>query len=101
MTYRKRLTLLIMLDTLIVISAIYIASWIVFPTRTDWSPEVIGITIISLLVFHFLYGQIFKLYNKVWAYSSIEWVTGCCYSVWSRDSLGWYSDCVVAMNDVW
>ena len=81
MTYRKRLTLLIMLDTLIVISAIYIASWIVFPTRTDWSPEVVSITVISLLVFHFLYAQIFKLYNKVWAYASINELKAIVYSV--------------------
>src|SRR5690625_243428 len=81
MTYRKRLTLLIMLDTLIVISAIYIASWIVFPTRTDWSPEVVSITVISLLVFHFLYAQIIKLYNKVWAYASINELKAIVYSV--------------------
>src|SRR5690625_1281534 len=81
MTYRKRLTLLIMLDTLIVISAIYIASWIVFPTRTDWSPEVIGITIISLLVFHFLFAYIFNLYNKVWSYASINELKAIVYSV--------------------
>src|SRR5690625_3939563 len=81
MTYRKRLTLLILLDSLIVISAIFIASWVVFPTRTDWSIEVVSITVISLLAFHFLYAQIFKLYNKVWAYASINELKAIVYPV--------------------
>ncbi|MEC2158590.1 polysaccharide biosynthesis protein [Virgibacillus halodenitrificans] len=71
MTYRTRLTLLIILDSLIVSTAIFIASWIVYPSTNVSQLDAIIISAIALLVFHHLFAFIYKLYNKVWAYASI------------------------------
>src|SRR5690606_9785936 len=71
MTYRKRLTLLILLDSLIVCTAIFIAGWLVYPSVQDARLEVFVISAIALLVFHHLFAFIYKLYHKVWAYASI------------------------------
>lgn len=71
MTYRTRLTLLIILDSFIVSTAIFIASWIVYPFTDVLSRETIIISAIALLLFHHLFAILFKLYNKVWAYASV------------------------------
>lgn len=81
MTYRKRLTLLILLDSLIVGSAIFLASWVVYPSRPNWSTTTIIISAIALLLFHFLFAFLFKLYQKVWSYASIRELQAIVYSV--------------------
>lgn len=71
MTYRTRLTMLILLDSIIVSTAIFVASWIVFPFDSVLKTEAIVISVIALLVFHHLFAFIFNLYNKVWSYASV------------------------------
>lgn len=71
MTYRTRLTLLILLDSLIVSTAIFIASWIVYPFTSVLTTASIVFSAVALLLFHHLFAFIFKLYNKVWAYASV------------------------------
>ncbi|MUK87410.1 NAD-dependent epimerase/dehydratase family protein [Ornithinibacillus sp. L9] len=73
MSYKKRLLFLILLDSIIVMFAIFAASWIVYP-NTPVNAEnlfVLIVTSISLLFFHHFYAFIYKLYNKVWAYASV------------------------------
>lgn len=81
MSYRKRMILLVILDSLIVGSAIYLASWIVYPLSTTWSIPTVIISMIALLFFHHLYANLFKLYNKVWAYASIKELKAIVISV--------------------
>ncbi|WP_164667654.1 polysaccharide biosynthesis protein [Virgibacillus doumboii] len=71
MTYRTRMFLLILMDSLIVSLAIYVASWIVYPGISVFAMPALLISSIALLLFHHLYAFIFKLYNKVWAYASV------------------------------
>lgn len=71
-TYRTRLTLLVLLDSIIVSTAIFIASWVVYPQTSLLELEAIIISAIALLFFHHLFASIYKLYNKVWAYASVE-----------------------------
>ena len=71
MTYRTRLTLLILLDSLIVSTAIFIASWIVYPFTSVLTTASIVFSAVALLLFHHLFAFIYKLYNKVWAYASV------------------------------
>src|SRR5699024_4482222 len=71
-TYRTRLTLLVLLDSLIVSLAVFIAFWIVYPyAATPYEYMVIFITAIALLLFHHFYAFIYNLYNKMWAYASV------------------------------
>ncbi|WP_373893849.1 polysaccharide biosynthesis protein [Virgibacillus sp. CBA3643] len=71
MNYSKRLTLLIILDSIIVSTAIFIASWIVYPFTEAINMTAIAISAIALLLFHHLFAALYKLYNKVWAYASV------------------------------
>lgn len=72
MSYRVRIALLMLLDSVIVSTAIFLAVWIVTPALgTQIELGVIVVTAIALLIFHHLFSSIYKLYNKVWAYASI------------------------------
>lgn len=71
LTYRSRLTLLIILDSIIISTAIFVASWIVYPFESILKTEAIVISVIALLIFHHLFAFIFNLYNKVWSYASV------------------------------
>src|SRR5699024_1978188 len=72
MPYRKRLPLLLLLDSITVLTAIFVAAWIVYPAYTDvLSSTAIITSAIALLIFHHIYAAVFKLYNKVWSYASI------------------------------
>lgn len=71
MGYKVRLGLLILLDSLIVATAIFAASWIVYPYTEVVSMDAIVISAIALVLFHHFFASLFKLYNKVWAYASI------------------------------
>lgn len=71
MTYHKRLTLLISLDSVIVSTAIFLAAWLVYPSTQGEHLEVFVISSITLLVFHHIFAFIYKLYHKVWIYASV------------------------------
>ncbi|GEM04147.1 UDP-N-acetylglucosamine 4,6-dehydratase [Halolactibacillus miurensis] len=71
MSYRKRMLLLVLLDSLIVASAVYIASWIVYPSMEIFSMNTLLVSAVTLLLSHHLFAFVFKLYHKVWAYASI------------------------------
>lgn len=71
MSYRKRMLLLILLDSIIVASAVYIASWIVYPSMEIFSLNTLLVSAVTLLLSHHLFAFIFKLYHKVWAYASV------------------------------
>jgi len=63
--------LLILLDSLIVGSAVFIASWIVYPSMEIFNTGTLAVSAATLLIAHHVFAFIFKLYHKVWAYASI------------------------------
>src|SRR5699024_4828530 len=71
LTYRKRLFLLMLLDSLIVSTALFAAAWIGYPAYTAVNMPALAISAIALLIFHPLYAIIYKFYQKVWAYASV------------------------------
>lgn len=71
MSYRQRLLGLILLDSVIVTFAVFVAAWIAYPNAPDGEYSVLIYTSISLLLFHHLFAFMYKLYNKVWAYASV------------------------------
>src|SRR5690625_1217340 len=71
MSYGKRLLFLVILDSIIVSTAIFIATWIVYPMTVNLDMRVVTISAIALLFFHHLFASLYKLYHKVWSYASI------------------------------
>ncbi|PGT97400.1 polysaccharide biosynthesis protein [Bacillus cereus] len=71
MSYRKRLSLLILLDSFIVLTAVYLSYWFVHPNVLSKIPTTVIISSITLLCSHHIFAAIYKLYNKAWEYASI------------------------------
>lgn len=71
MTYQKRLSLLVGLDSLIVLGSVYISFFILHPYFNIFTAKTLLISSISLFVTHHLFAQVFHLYKKAWSYASI------------------------------
>ncbi|PGK34802.1 hypothetical protein CN907_21745 [Bacillus anthracis] len=71
MSYRKRLSLLILLDSFIVLAAVYLSYWFIHPNVLSEIPATVIISSITLLCSHHIFAAIYKLYNKAWEYASI------------------------------
>ncbi|KAB7639884.1 polysaccharide biosynthesis protein [Bacillus sp. B3-WWTP-C-10-D-3] len=71
MSYRKRLSLLILLDSFIVLTAVYLSYWFIHPNILSKIPATVIISSITLLCSHHIFAAIYKLYNKAWEYASI------------------------------
>ncbi|WP_151035648.1 polysaccharide biosynthesis protein [Bacillus wiedmannii] len=71
MSYRKRLSLLILLDSFIVLTAVYLSYWFIHPNVLSKIPTTVIVSSITLLCSHHIFAAIYKLYNKAWEYASI------------------------------
>lgn len=69
MTYRSRLSLLLLLDSIIVILALYTSCWLLDISNT--SSNSFYFLAAALLLFHHSFFLYFKLYKKAWEYASI------------------------------
>ncbi len=71
MTYRQRLSLFIIIDSCIVLSAIFISSFLV---NASIHVITLPLTVISLaiLLCHYYFSIKYKLYKKVWEYASTK-----------------------------
>jgi FlaA1/EpsC-like NDP-sugar epimerase len=70
-TYRKRLTTLVLMDSLIVLSAVYISYLTLHPYLDIFKLPMLLVTSITLLIGHHLFASIYKIYNKAWQYASV------------------------------
>ncbi|CAG9620192.1 polysaccharide biosynthesis protein [Sutcliffiella rhizosphaerae] len=71
MTYKKRLSLLIIVDSLIVISSIYVSFWLLNPSTSIFSSKTLLLSSLSLIIWHHLFAYTYKLYHKAWEYASV------------------------------
>ncbi|WP_066389221.1 polysaccharide biosynthesis protein [Neobacillus mesonae] len=71
MTYGKRLAALAILDSAIVLTAVYISYFILVPKLSIFENTMLLATSITLLISHHVFASIYKLYNKAWQYASI------------------------------
>ncbi|MCK0470083.1 nucleoside-diphosphate sugar epimerase/dehydratase [Halalkalibacter sp. APA_J-10(15)] len=80
MTYRKRVAFLMFVDSIIVITAIFISNFILAPTGNPFT-SFLFVSSITLLVGHHLFAYYFKLYKKVWQYASVSELLGIAKAV--------------------
>ncbi|WP_078378661.1 polysaccharide biosynthesis protein [Sutcliffiella halmapala] len=71
MTYKKRLSFLTFVDSLIVLTSIYIGFWMLNPSFNVFQSKTLLAASLSLLIWHHLFAYIYKLYNKAWEYASV------------------------------
>ena len=68
-------------DSLIVLSAIFMSYWLLHPTLNVYSDKVIVISAITLLVSHHIAAYFFKLYTRVWSVASVRELLVIAYAV--------------------
>jgi FlaA1/EpsC-like NDP-sugar epimerase len=71
MSYTKRVSLLMLLDSIIVLTAIYIGYYILQASFSLYTLPTLVISSIALLVSHHLFAFIYRLYQKAWEYASV------------------------------
>ncbi|MFJ8526938.1 polysaccharide biosynthesis protein [Bacillus sp. NPDC094106] len=75
MTYRGRLYLLILIDSLIVLVSVYLSYWFIHPNVLTQVPIPLIISSFVLLCCHHMFASYYKLYKKAWEYASIGELT--------------------------
>ncbi|WP_062108611.1 polysaccharide biosynthesis protein [Bacillus niameyensis] len=71
MTYPKRLSLMVLLDSAIVLFSIYISYYILHPTSNFYTSKLLLMSSLIILVSHHIFALLYRLYNKVWEYASV------------------------------
>ncbi|MGM0753093.1 MAG: polysaccharide biosynthesis protein [Bacillota bacterium] len=72
MSYTKRVSMLMLLDSIIVLTAIYIGYYLVVPTFTLSSTlPTLVFTSVALLATHHLFAFVYRIYQKAWEYASV------------------------------
>jgi FlaA1/EpsC-like NDP-sugar epimerase len=71
LTYGKRLTFLIFLDSLIVLTAIYFSIFTLQPNIQMLKYPSILMSAVMLLISHHIFAFIYRLYHKAWEYASV------------------------------
>lgn len=70
MSYRERLSFLIVIDSVIVLTAIFVSAFLLRPSLHIFTSPII-ISAVTVLVSHHLFSYFYKLYKKAWEYASI------------------------------
>ncbi|KXH86875.1 nucleoside-diphosphate sugar epimerase/dehydratase [Sporosarcina sp. HYO08] len=71
MTLRKRMTLLVFIDTCIVLSSIYCGYFILHPYFNIFTSKMLFVSVVTIFLAHHFFAWRFGLYRKVWSYASI------------------------------
>jgi len=79
-TFRKRLLLLILIDSVIVSFSIYMSHFFLNPYVQVFDLSIITSSLVLLLTHH-LYSSVFGLYRRVWRYASMEELRGIFFVV--------------------
>lgn len=70
MTYGKRLAIVALLDSTIVLCAVYLSYFILYPNVETLKLPVLLVSSLTLLSCHHLFSYIYRLYKKAWEYAS-------------------------------
>lgn len=71
MTYEKRVPLLVCLDSIIVLTSIFVGYLFLHPYTNLYTEPMLWISSITLLFSHHLFAGIYHLYQKAWEYASV------------------------------
>jgi FlaA1/EpsC-like NDP-sugar epimerase len=81
MSYNKRVPLLVILDSVIVLTSIFLGYFILHPALNVYTFPMLMISSISLLLSHHLFATIYRLYQKAWEYASVGELTAVVKAV--------------------
>lgn len=81
MNYKMRYLAFFILDSLIVLSAIFFSFWLFQPSLELKMESTIYISAITLLVSHHIVAYFFKMYSRIWSVASVRELLVIFYSV--------------------
>lgn len=81
MSYKVRYLLFFIIDSCIVLSAIFMSYWLLHPTIDGYSDKVILLSAITLLISHHIAAYFFHLYNRMWSVASVRELLTITYAV--------------------
>ncbi|MFD2991144.1 nucleoside-diphosphate sugar epimerase/dehydratase [Fictibacillus nanhaiensis] len=81
MSYQKRVSMLILLDSLIVLTAIYVGYYTLHPYFNIYTFNMLVISSVTLLASHHLFAFRYRLYQKAWEYASVGEMLGIMRAV--------------------
>lgn len=79
--YRLRIATFVVLDSMIVITAIFFSYFLLHPTLTVYSLPTLILSAITLLISHHIAAYYFHLYNRIWSVASVSELLTIVYSV--------------------
>jgi FlaA1/EpsC-like NDP-sugar epimerase len=81
MSYKLRYITFFLVDSCIVLSAIFMSYWLLNPTLNVYSNKVIVLSAITLLIGHHIAAYFFKLYTRMWSVASVRELLTIAYAV--------------------
>ncbi|WP_336046121.1 polysaccharide biosynthesis protein [Solibacillus ferritrahens] len=81
MSYKLRYIIFFIMDSCIVLSAIFMSYWLLHPTLNVYSNKVIVFSAITLLISHHIAAYFYKLYTRVWSVASVRELLTIAYAV--------------------
>ncbi|WP_100405641.1 polysaccharide biosynthesis protein [Bacillus solitudinis] len=71
MTLKKRILSLVLIDSIIVLTSIYVSNFLLLPTNNPFTLLLL-VSSIVLLCSHHTFAAMYKLYKRVWQYASMN-----------------------------
>ncbi|WP_079506590.1 polysaccharide biosynthesis protein [Mesobacillus jeotgali] len=81
MSYKKRVPMIILLDSIVVLSSIFLGFFILNPSMNIFTLPLLWISSIALLLSHQISAMIYHLYQKAWEYASVGELTAIVKAV--------------------
>ncbi|MCH7320606.1 polysaccharide biosynthesis protein [Solibacillus sp. MA9] len=81
MGYKLRYFIFFIVDSCIVLSAIFISYWLLHPTLSVYYDKVIVLSALTLLVSHHIAAYIFQLYTRMWSVATVRELLIIVYAV--------------------
>ncbi|WP_332648225.1 polysaccharide biosynthesis protein [Lysinibacillus sp. 54212] len=81
MNHTLRYSIFIIVDSMIVLSAIFLSYWFLHPSYSIYSNSLIILSSIMLLISHHVMAYFFQLYNRIWSVASVRELLSIGYAV--------------------
>ncbi|MDI7744024.1 nucleoside-diphosphate sugar epimerase/dehydratase [Lysinibacillus fusiformis] len=81
MNYKQRYTAFFILDSIIVLTAIFFCYWLLHPSLNIYANTLILISSFTLLISHHIAAHFFHLYDRIWSVASVRELMTIFYAV--------------------
>lgn len=81
MNYKQRYTAFVIMDSIIVLSAIFFCYWVLHPDTSIFSNKLIQLSAVTLLLSHHIAAHYFHLYDRIWSVASVRELLVIFYAI--------------------